>query len=136
MDGKTYWYADKDNAIITDGKRSWSEEVPLLREELSRRMSMIENLENEVEELEAWKAHRLNEADPKVEALVVQLGKKVDALEAWKEKARPFLGEYLLMLAYSLTYETSEHLPDNSRLLQEQHSTLTELLKEPRNEND
>ena len=91
IDGKTYWWADEENQIATDGKRSWSVEVPQLKEELSRRMSMVEDLEDIVESLEAWKEQRLKKADPQIEHLVRLLGKKVEELETWKAKARPFL---------------------------------------------
>lgn len=59
-----------------------------------------------------------------------ELAIEIDNFREWKNKVTPFLSEYLLMLADSLTYETSEYLPDNYRLLKEQHTILTELLKD------
>lgn len=97
MDGKTYWFADEQNQIVTDGKRSWSVEVPQLKEELSRRMSMIE------------------------------------ALEAWKEKARPFLREQVVTLT-SVT-RGAKNLNSDARtdvifLVESKLKILSELLGE------
>jgi len=74
---------------------------------------LMEAREKELAELRDWKAQRLNEADPKVEALVVLLGKKIEELESWKAKARPFL-EKIMQEPMNFT----------------QYKILTELLKD------
>lgn len=90
----------------------------------------IANLEKELTALRAWKAQRLNEADPKVEALVVLLGKKVDALEEWKAKARPFLEHKYNVIKQGLEAEGREDTvhPSLRPEWERMFKTLTELL--------
>lgn len=79
-------------------------------------------LEQELTALRAWKEHRLKDADPKVEHLVDTLSKRVEALEAWKEKARPFLEEeHKIIKSVLLAYPNDLKYP-------EKFKTLTELL--------
>lgn len=54
--------------------------------------------EKELQALRSWKEQRLKDTDPKIEHLVQTLAKKVEELEAWKEKARPLLGDFHNMI--------------------------------------
>ena len=91
---------------------------------LRRLIDLILKEDKELTALRAWKEHRLKDADPKIEHLVQTLGERVEILEAWKEKARPFLEESLKDLAGRIKYNPEMGTKKN----REKHYQLTELL--------